>query len=231
MPREPKKGPGAALPAIDAEGNKQLAALDALMREVKSLYPEALDELSAVTPKTLRRSVDAWAEKWNLFPSGPIHPFVLGATKLWQENPDARKTRSWTTGIYAFSARFALVLFGSEPNVAEQQARPSMAIEAFPQIESRGSFMARAQAHWAARMNALLSWELPRTRTEPQRRYRWLAQYQLGEMSFKRIAARDRVDEQTVSTGVRAAAKAVGLKLRPPSQGGRPKKSRKPPRY
>lgn len=53
----------------------------------------------------------------------------------------------------------------------------------------------------------------------------WLFRYQIQGESSTRVAAEARVERKTVEAGVRKAAALLGLCLRPPKKGGRPRKS------
>jgi len=67
---------------------------------------------------------------------------------------------------------------------------------------------------------------VPTRNLPPGRHFDWTVRYQVLGESFARIAASDGVLDRTVSDGVHAVADLIGLTLRKPSKGGRPRKQR-----
>lgn len=63
-----------------------------------------------------------------------------------------------------------------------------------------------------------------RTSRESRHHLEWLVRYQVRRESSVRIAKEVGVDRKTVEAGVRKAAALIGLRLRPPRKGGRPRK-------
>jgi hypothetical protein len=142
----------------------------------------------------------------------------------WRLNQKARHDRSWTRDIAVWTGRLES---RAQHSYDEQIRDPILPIEAFPQIENLEQFRIRAEAHWRAKVRALLRWSMPifavrKVRSQPVRRFTWFVEYQIRGRSIASIAKVDKVTKATVSQGIKDVADLVGFELRPPSAGGRP---------
>jgi len=233
MARPRKKGASLLAPALEAEGNSRRAALLEVMSQVRLLRPSALDELAelAATKKAPSTTVLArWCTTWHLEPFETISVFLLPVVDYWRSNDDARRDRSWTRDVLAWTGRLEA---DSEHSYKRQHADPALPIEAYPQIECWEQFQQRAQHHWKTKVDRLLAWgkfglDIRKARTQPTRRYTWLVQYQLLGMSIGDIAREHQVTQTTVSQGVTLAAEAAAIQLRPRSAPGRPARRKTP---
>jgi hypothetical protein len=104
-----------------------------------------------------------------------------------------------------------------------------------PQVESIKEFRGRIETEWRAYLEraraAMKDGNLQRTHVKPQltEHLQWLARYHVlyqsaGEIAFEDFGGTG--EERTVSKAVRRTAKLIGLKLRRPKPGGRPKKKK-----
>ena len=87
---------------------------------------------------------------------------------------------------------------------------------AYPDSERRQEFMARASAHWDARVQFLgASGAQPAPATKRLSHFEWLVRYQVGEESAYHIAQTEGLSgARAVLTRIRELSKLLGLRLR-----------------
>ena len=216
----------------------QPIAVDVFMRTVLRLYPHVLRECAenVKDPAALldRRerpvkgrlnlewvpssALREWCIRWHLT-AQPIYRWAARTVEAWDQDPRMRGKLTWERPPSP----------APEPwrDYASRDARV-VPIEGFPEREFRSDFMARAQAHWKHRCGTLESrgWVAVPTKTEPKH-FEWLARYQCGGESLGAIARSvNDCDVVTISSAVKATARLLGLRLRPPAKGGRPTRQR-----
>jgi hypothetical protein len=199
-------------------------ALDELVREVRHPAtrlkkreqpgsPSLMGNMIQVASPALR----AWAARWNIPLSEPIMIWAFRAVRYWKRNPQSGMEVRWTEPPYWSS------WLG---HTTEDKHDPIAPVGALPDLEDRGQFFARAEAHWNARLNALKAqgYEEASLKTSVEH-FDWLVRYQCGGESMGRISESAGRTLSSVREGIRAAAKSIQLtqkQIRAPARGGRP---------
>ncbi|HAI20687.1 MAG TPA: hypothetical protein DCM14_02090 [Clostridiales bacterium UBA8153] len=219
-----------------------LHAVERLCPEVlKSLRDEVRESLESLEDEDLLsfwRSEDrypdelileAWAERFNI-----NVPWILGVAndtlEVWWKHPDTMEPLQWMWWLGPgypracawLELRTAPFTFGGEAWL--------------PIKERRQVFVERTRAAFERELGAYvegigrLAQDAGLEKTPEKRKlvhFDWLVHYQVQGWSMRKIAdhysGEGVLSEDTIAKGVRQAAKLVGLKLRPPRKGGRPK--------
>ena len=99
-----------------------------------------------------------------------------------------------------------------ENRLVNRGASPEMVKQKLSMIEKRLRELGYGPAPWKKADNP------------PITHFRWLALYQCAEFSRMRIADVYKYDRRNVSAAISRTAKPIGLRLRAPSKGGRPRR-------
>lgn len=230
-----EKRPRLSIPALQMKGADDLlqrVAVDLFMRAVRELRPEIIQHFAervkdASDPRCGRpnarmsKAFTRWAEASKLVPPTSVFGWAMRTRTEWRDHPDMLSALNWTLTNWASSA-FTESLYEEWPsNVTIAKREPGAALEAFPEMESRRAFLARATDHWEARVNALKKDDrfVP-TGTIAERDLRWLARFQVGGENYSQISrSPQKVRQATVKQRVEAAARVLGIELRSQPRG------------
>lgn len=233
-----KTRPRVPLPAMQQRGDDALAriCLDIFMSEINAINPKVIrnfaDSVTQVAtpgrgPIWDRASTDfiRWAEKWKLVPPRAVFVWALRTEAEWRRDPRMKGTlgglTSWTL------SDFNTAINSEHPNTQSLADRtPVEPLEAFPDLENRRAFLARAARHWEARLEALRrAGKVDLVGHAADRDVRWLAQIVVGKKTYSQISREpeNKTKQETVKRGVRDAASIIGLDL-PLPKPGRPRR-------
>jgi hypothetical protein len=167
--------------------------------------------------RKLRETIESWQKRWNL---NEDWCFYIVAVSLfrWKSRPDFMEELAFR--YFELPSFVDPPVFHFNPHVESW----------YPSLEAPVAFKAKLLARYAAEIDAF------QRRVEEEKGGRiskrnlehleWTVRCQVGGESFRSIAGRN-ADEQrrhTVSGAVKSTAEVIGLRLRPASKGGRPRK-------
>ncbi len=170
----------------------------------------------------LREQLWTWCARWGLFESWCLDKALL-MLRLWLQIPNEEEfiADTWST----FTAR---------PSSSQPQRRIVFGCTNWnPLTETRAKGRQRMLAEIEQELDEHLDFTELLARASGQRRtprksadhFVWLVQYQVQQHSFTRIADAVCRDRKTVERAIKDAAVLVGVSLRRPSKGGRPRKT------
>jgi hypothetical protein len=207
------------------------------MRELREIEPTIISDFHenviewavkpAPGPPQPSPSLIAWCQRWNLNPPKILRGWAMRTLTQWKNDPALARSLDWRTVSYGTSLRdepAPLLEYPTNDSLAAQD--PIYPIAAHPELESRDTFMKRAENHWRAKLTraqVAIGAHVPTPRIFA-RDFRWLALYLRGK-NYSQISHGEghSMKAETVKAGVIRASKLLELNL-PAARRGRPRK-------
>lgn len=222
-------------PVLESLQTTFLKLSEQLPEPLKGDSPETFREWQLVENSeepdyvAIREAVEAWASRWNL-----QEPWViktgLHTLGMWQTGN--KQTNFYPPGVH----------LKPDTSLLSREAFPHTLVEHFkdfmgwePTAEEAPEFRRRflslceelVNSHIATQKKSLKKRDDPETKKKRElaRHMQWLIRYQIDDQkTYTKLAKRVHREKQTVIDGIGKAAELVGLTLRKPNRGGRPKK-------
>jgi len=181
--------------------------------------PGALEWL--YTPEAVRAAsgISVWGNRWNLGAAWVLDQAVQ-TLAIWLQTFGLRERHDWGPFYNGF-------MIYEPPSVAVRGWNPYEETESEARNRMMKEFKLRLTQHLDSTREDLAVQAFERApRKSAAEHFEWLVRYQVLGDSYRAIADDVGRDVQTVREAIDSTCRLIGIPLRPPEKGGRPKGSR-----